>query len=105
VKKKVCDTILDAVGDTPLVRINHITRGVVKGTVYAKVETFGLATDRDRGDPDDRGCRSARGSQTGGTSSWALGNTGMGLADGCRRRVDIGFHARPTSNRRRRPTR
>ena len=38
--KKICDTILDAVGHTPMVRINRITKGVVKGTVYAKVETF-----------------------------------------------------------------
>ena len=39
--KKVCDTILDAVGHTPMVRINRITKGVVKGTVYAKVEIIG----------------------------------------------------------------
>ena len=39
-KPKICDTILDAIGETPLVRINRITKGVVKGTVYAKVETF-----------------------------------------------------------------
>jgi hypothetical protein len=25
--KKICDTILDAIGDTPLVRINSITHG------------------------------------------------------------------------------
>ena len=38
--KKICDTILDAIGHTPMVRINRITRGVIKGTVLAKIETF-----------------------------------------------------------------
>jgi len=38
--KKICDNILDAIGGTPLVRINRITRGLVKGDVLAKVETF-----------------------------------------------------------------
>ena len=38
--KKICDTILDAIGNTPLVRINRITQGVVPATVLAKVETF-----------------------------------------------------------------
>ena len=38
--KKVCDTILDAIGHTPLVRINQLTRGVIPATVLAKVETF-----------------------------------------------------------------
>ena len=38
--KKVCDTILDAIGHTPLVRINQLTRGVTPATVLAKVETL-----------------------------------------------------------------
>ena len=37
--KKVCDTILDAIGNTPMIRLNHVVTGV-KATVYAKVETF-----------------------------------------------------------------
>ena len=37
--KKVCDTILDAVGNAPLVRINHIIRRG-EGHCLAKVETF-----------------------------------------------------------------
>ena len=37
---KTCDTILDAIGQTPMVRINSITRGVVAATVLAKLETF-----------------------------------------------------------------
>ena len=38
--KKICDTILDAIGGTPMVRINSITRGVIDATVLAKIETF-----------------------------------------------------------------
>ena len=37
---KICNTILDAIGHTPMVRINRITKGVIKATVLAKVETF-----------------------------------------------------------------
>ena len=40
VVKKICDTILDAIGDTPLVRINRITQGVIAGDRLAKIETF-----------------------------------------------------------------
>ena len=37
---KIRDTILDAIGDTPMVRINRLTRGVTEATVLAKIETF-----------------------------------------------------------------
>ena len=37
---KICDSILDTIGHTPMVRINAITRGVIDATVLAKVETF-----------------------------------------------------------------
>jgi cystathionine beta-synthase len=83
VVKKVCDTILDAVGDTPLVRINRITKGVVKGTVYAKVETFNPGNSiKDRmaiqmiEDAERAGKLKPGGTIIEGTS----GNTGMGLA-------------------------
>ena len=82
-KKKVFDNILGAVGDTPLVRINHITRGVVKGTVYAKVETFNPGNSiKDRmaiqmiEDAERAGKLKPGGTIIEGTS----GNTGMGLA-------------------------
>ena len=39
--KKICDTILDAIGETPLVRINRITKGVVNGTVLSISGTAG----------------------------------------------------------------
>ena len=35
--RRVFDNVLDAVGDTPLVRLNHVTEGL-KATLYAKVE-------------------------------------------------------------------
>jgi cystathionine beta-synthase len=83
VKKKVFDNILGAVGGTPLVRINHITRGVVKGTVYAKVETFNPGNSiKDRmalqmiEDAERAGKLKSGGTIIEGTS----GNTGMGLA-------------------------
>ncbi len=82
-KKKVFDNILGAVGDTPLVRINHITKGVVTGTVYAKVETFNPGNSiKDRmaiqmiEDAERAGTLKPGGTIIEGTS----GNTGMGLA-------------------------
>jgi cystathionine beta-synthase len=38
--KKICDTILDAIGNTPMVRINRITREATDAAVVAKIETF-----------------------------------------------------------------
>jgi cystathionine beta-synthase len=81
--KNICDTILDAIGDTPLVRINRITKGVVKGTVLAKVETFNPGNSiKDRmavkmiEDAEKAGLLKPGGTIVEGTS----GNTGMGLA-------------------------
>ena len=36
--KRVFNNVLEAIGDTPLIRINRIAKDV-KGTVYAKIET------------------------------------------------------------------
>ena len=38
--KPISNTILDAIGNTPMVRINRITQGVIKADVLVKVETF-----------------------------------------------------------------
>src|SRR5919205_3939156 len=83
IKKKVCDTILDAIGDTPLVRINRIPKGVIKGTVLAKIETFNPGNSiKDRmavkmiEDAERAGLLKPGGTIIEGTS----GNTGMGLA-------------------------
>jgi cystathionine beta-synthase len=81
--KKICDDILDAIGGTPLVRINAITRGVIKGTVLAKIETFNPGNSiKDRmavrmiEDAEKSGALKPGGTIIEGTS----GNTGMGLA-------------------------
>jgi cystathionine beta-synthase len=81
--KKICDTILDAIGGTPMVRLNRITRGVITGTVLAKVETFNPGNSiKDRmavkmiEDAECAGLLRPGGTIIEGTS----GNTGMGLA-------------------------
>ena len=81
--KKICETILDAIGETPMVRINRITSGVVSGTVLAKLETFNPGNSiKDRmavkmiEDAEKQGLLKPGGTIIEGTS----GNTGMGLA-------------------------
>ena len=81
--KKICDTILDAIGQTPMVRLHAITRGVVPATVLAKLETFNPGNSiKDRmavrviEDAERAGLLKPGGTIIEGTS----GNTGMGLA-------------------------
>jgi len=81
--KKICDTILDAIGHTPMVRLNRIPRGVVNGTVLVKLETFNPGNSiKDRmavkmiEDAERAGLLKPGGTIIEGTS----GNTGMGLA-------------------------
>jgi cystathionine beta-synthase len=81
--KKICATILDAIGETPLVRINAITRGLVSAQVLAKLETFNPGNSiKDRmavkmiEDAERQGALRPGGTIIEGTS----GNTGMGLA-------------------------
>ncbi len=81
--KTICSTILDTIGQTPLVRINAITRGLVAATVAAKVETFNPGNSiKDRmavkmiEDAERSGQLKPGGTIIEGTS----GNTGMGLA-------------------------
>ena len=81
-EKRVFATILDAIGDTPMVRINRITKGI-KGTVYAKIETTNPGNSiKDRmavkmiEDAEKSGALKPGGTIIEGTS----GNTGMGLA-------------------------
>jgi cystathionine beta-synthase len=83
VKPKICNTILDAIGDTPMVRIHTITKGLVKATVLAKIETFNPGNSiKDRmalkmiEDAERDGRLKPGGTIIEGTS----GNTGMGLA-------------------------
>jgi len=78
----VYDSILGTIGNTPLVRLNRITRAV-PASVYAKVETFNPGHSiKDRmavkmiEDAERRGLLKPGGTIIEGTS----GNTGMGLA-------------------------
>jgi len=80
---KICDTILDAIGNTPMVRINTLTQGVTEATVLAKIETFNPGNSiKDRialrmiEDAEHSGLLKPGGTIVEGTS----GNTGMGLA-------------------------
>lgn len=79
---KICNNILETIGNTPLVRINNITKGM-KATVLAKVETFNPGNSiKDRmalkmiEDAEKAGKLKPGGTIIEGTS----GNTGMGLA-------------------------
>src|SRR5262249_54524674 len=80
---KIAANVLEIIGDTPMVRINRITNGIVKGTVLAKVETFNPGNSiKDRmavkmiEDAERAGLLKPGGTIIEGTS----GNTGMGLA-------------------------
>jgi cystathionine beta-synthase len=80
---KICDNILETIGNTPLVRINRLTRGVTDATVLAKIETFNPGNSiKDRiavrmiEDAERAGLLRPGGTVIEGTS----GNTGMGLA-------------------------
>jgi cystathionine beta-synthase len=80
--RNVFDSILGTIGNTPLVRLNRITREV-KASVYAKVETFNPGHSiKDRmalrmiEEAERKGLLKPGGTIIEGTS----GNTGMGLA-------------------------
>ncbi|HNR19272.1 MAG TPA: pyridoxal-phosphate dependent enzyme [Bacteroidia bacterium] len=80
--KKICNNILDAIGNTPLVKLNKVVEGI-SATVLAKVETFNPGNSiKDRmalkmiEDAEKTGALKPGGTIIEGTS----GNTGMGLA-------------------------
>ncbi len=80
--KKICNNILEAIGNTPLVRLNKVVEGI-PAKVYAKVETFNPGNSiKDRmalkmiEDAEKAGLLKPGGTIIEGTS----GNTGMGLA-------------------------
>src|SRR5688500_11833670 len=81
--RKVAGNILEVIGNTPMVRINRITRGVIDATVLVKLETFNPGNSiKDRmavrmiEDAEKAGKLKPGGTIIEGTS----GNTGMGLA-------------------------
>ena len=80
--KNICNNILETIGNTPLVRLNSITKEI-KATVLAKVETFNPGNSiKDRmalkmvEDAEKKGLLKPGYTIIEGTS----GNTGMGLA-------------------------
>ncbi|MGL5892072.1 MAG: PLP-dependent cysteine synthase family protein, partial [Bacteroidia bacterium] len=82
-EKLVFDNILQAIGNTPLVRINSITKNATAAKVYAKIETVNPGNSiKDRmalkmiEDAERDGRLKPGGTIIEGTS----GNTGMGLA-------------------------
>src|SRR3982751_2728044 len=81
-KKKYCENVLEAIGNTPLIKLHKVVDGV-KATVFAKVETFNPGNSiKDRmavkmiEDAEKDGRLKPGGTIIEGTS----GNTGMGLA-------------------------
>ena len=79
---KFYESMIDTVGDTPLVKLNSVNKGI-RGTILAKVEYFNPGNSmKDRiaikmiEDAESRGDISPGGTIIEGTS----GNTGMGLA-------------------------
>lgn len=81
-RKKICDNVLDAIGQTPIVRLNRLTQGL-KTEVYVKLEFMnpgGSIKDRIASfiieDYERRGILKPGGTIVEATS----GNTGMGLA-------------------------
>jgi cystathionine beta-synthase len=79
----IANTILDVIGNTPMVRINRITLGVIDADVLAKIETFNPGNSiKDRmavrmiEEAERAGLLKPGGTIIEGTS----GNTGMGLA-------------------------
>jgi len=82
-RPRICDTVLDAIGNTPMIRIRRLTAGVIDATVLAKVETFNPGNSiKDRmavrmiEEAERSGALRPGGTIIEGTS----GNTGMGLA-------------------------
>ena len=80
---KVSETVLGTIGQTPLIRINAITKGLIEALVLAKVETFNPGNSiKDRmavrmiEEAERNGQLKPGGTIIEGTS----GNTGMGLA-------------------------
>jgi cystathionine beta-synthase len=82
IKKKICETVLDAIGNTPMIKLHKVVNGI-KATVLAKVETYNPGNSiKDRmavkmiEDAEKAGLLKPGGTIIEGTS----GNTGMGLA-------------------------
>jgi cystathionine beta-synthase len=81
--RKICNNILETIGNTPLVRINAITRDVTDATVLVKLETFNPGNsikDRMALRMIEEAERTGRLKPGGTIIEGTSGNTGMGLA-------------------------
>ena len=80
---KYAETILDLVGDTPLVKLNKVTEGMTDATVLVKLEYFnpgGSAKDRIAARIIDAAEREGKLKPGGTIVEPTSGNTGVGLA-------------------------
>ncbi|MEF3402463.1 cystathionine beta-synthase [Agromyces sp. CCNWLW203] len=80
---KYADTIVDLVGDTPLVKLHHVTEGVTQATVLVKLEYLnpgGSSKDRIAGRIIDAAEREGKLKPGGTIVEPTSGNTGVGLA-------------------------
>ncbi len=82
-RKKICDNILETIGNTPMVRVRSLTKGAIDAEVLIKLETFNPGNSiKDRmavrmiEEAERKGLLKPGGTIIEGTS----GNTGMGLA-------------------------
>jgi len=80
---KYAESIVDLVGDTPLVKLQHVTEGVTEATVLVKLEYFnpgGSSKDRIAGRIIDAAEREGLLKPGGTIVEPTSGNTGVGLA-------------------------
>jgi cystathionine beta-synthase len=81
--RRICSNILETIGNTPMVRINTITRDVTEATVLVKLETFNPGNsikDRMALRMIEEAERTGRLKPGGTIIEGTSGNTGMGLA-------------------------
>ena len=89
---KYAETIVDLVGDTPLVKLHRVTEGVTEATVLVKLEYFnpgGSSKDRIAARIIDAAEREGKLKPGGTIVEPTSGNTGVGLAIVAARR---GYH-------------
>src|SRR5215210_7258635 len=80
--RQPCDSVLDTIGWTPLIRLNHVSRGI-RTPVYAKAEFFnpgGSVKDRIGLPIIERAEREGKLKPGGTIVEGTSGNTGVGLA-------------------------
>src|SRR5262245_12158843 len=82
-RKKIADNILETIGNTPMVRLNRIPKGIVQADVLVKIETTNPGNsikDRMAVKMIENAERDGRLKPGGTIIEGTSGNTGMGLA-------------------------